>query len=157
MVIYALIATGICTFIGEQECIRDKSVKKKRKRLKLTSTKVVTFNSNLIALLIAISKSRTDFFFFYQERCNNIKYIYKIRLSGCGRTKLFWVLALADSCTLKSMVEFREGSKSKSTGTGVCRFCGATGNSGLLAIGNVCADQECQEHAKNICNKVTFF
>lgn len=53
------------------------------------------------------------------------------------------------------MVEFREGSKTKATGTGVCRFCGATGNSGLLAIGNVCADQDCQEHAKNICNKVS--
>ena len=65
---------------------------------------------------------------------------------GCGRTKLFWVMALADSCTLKAMVEFREGTRSKPAGvtSGVCRFCGATGNSGLLAIGNICADQECQ-------------
>lgn len=54
------------------------------------------------------------------------------------------------------MVEFREGSRTKSSsvGAGVCRFCGATGNSGLLAIGNVCADHDCQEHAKNVCNKV---
>lgn len=29
---------------------------------------------------------------------------------GCGRTKLFWVMALADSKALKAMVEFREGS-----------------------------------------------
>ena len=28
---------------------------------------------------------------------------------GCGRTKLFWVMALADSQTLKAMVEFRDG------------------------------------------------
>lgn len=28
---------------------------------------------------------------------------------GCGRTKLFWVMALADSKALKAMVEFREG------------------------------------------------
>ena len=28
---------------------------------------------------------------------------------GCGRTKLFWLMALADSRTLKAMVEFREG------------------------------------------------
>ena len=28
---------------------------------------------------------------------------------GCGRTKLFWIMALADSKTLKAMVEFREG------------------------------------------------
>ena len=31
---------------------------------------------------------------------------------GCGRTKLFWVMALADSKTLKAMVEFRDGTKS---------------------------------------------
>lgn len=67
---------------------------------------------------------------------------------GCGRIKLFWALLLADSCTLKAMVEFREGTRtnSKVSGivSGVCRFCGATGSSGLLAIGNICADQECQ-------------
>ena len=27
---------------------------------------------------------------------------------------------------------------------GVCRFCGTTSNSGVLAIGNVCADPDCQ-------------
>ena len=30
---------------------------------------------------------------------------------GCGRTKLFWIMALADSRTLKAVIEFREGSK----------------------------------------------
>ncbi|XP_042905925.1 E3 ubiquitin-protein ligase MYCBP2 isoform X1 [Parasteatoda tepidariorum] len=30
---------------------------------------------------------------------------------GCGRTKLFWVMCLADSRTLKAMVEFREGNR----------------------------------------------
>ena len=30
---------------------------------------------------------------------------------GCGRIKLFWVMCLADSKTLKAMVEFREGTK----------------------------------------------
>ncbi|KAK6627348.1 hypothetical protein RUM44_009825 [Polyplax serrata] len=90
-----------------------------------------------------------------RQVCKEEEEAIKVDLhEGCGRTKLFWVLALADSCTLKAMVEFREGSKTKATGTGVCRFCGATGNSGLLAIGNVCADQDCQEHAKNICNKI---
>lgn len=29
---------------------------------------------------------------------------------GCGRTKLFWLMALADSKTMKAMVEFREHS-----------------------------------------------
>ncbi|XP_046683725.1 E3 ubiquitin-protein ligase MYCBP2 isoform X4 [Homalodisca vitripennis] len=77
---------------------------------------------------------------------------------GCGRTKLFWALLLADSCTLKAMVEFREGTRpnSKAPGvvSGVCRFCGATGSSGLLEIGNICADQECQDHAHNACTKM---
>lgn len=75
---------------------------------------------------------------------------------GCGRTKLFWILALADSSTLKALVEFRDGSPQKPAGlsTGLCRFCGATGNTGLLAIGNVCADYDCQEHAKNACHKI---
>lgn len=36
---------------------------------------------------------------------------------------------------------------------GRCRFCGVTGNSGLLAIGNVCVDAQCQEHAANTCAK----
>ncbi|XP_014476551.1 PREDICTED: E3 ubiquitin-protein ligase MYCBP2 isoform X3 [Dinoponera quadriceps] len=75
---------------------------------------------------------------------------------GCGRTKLFWILALADSRTLKALVEFRDGSPRKPVGaaTGICRFCGTTGNTGLLAIGNICADHDCQEHANNACNKV---
>ncbi|KAK0177727.1 hypothetical protein PV328_001747 [Microctonus aethiopoides] len=73
---------------------------------------------------------------------------------GCGRTKLFWILALADSRTLKAMVEFRDGTPREPVGTtGVCRFCGATGNTGLLAISNICSDHDCQEHAKNACNK----
>lgn len=65
---------------------------------------------------------------------------------GCGRTKLFWLLAVADARTLKALVEYREGSaRHRGVGTsGQCRFCGAVGSSGLLAIGNVCADQECQ-------------
>ncbi|XP_034938609.1 E3 ubiquitin-protein ligase MYCBP2-like isoform X2 [Chelonus insularis] len=75
---------------------------------------------------------------------------------GCGRTKLFWVLLLADSQTLKALVEFRDGATRKPTvGTsGVCRFCGTTDNTGLLAIGNVCSDHDCQEHAKNACSKI---
>lgn len=53
---------------------------------------------------------------------------------------------MADARTLKALIEYREGGmRSRGVGTsGVCRFCGATGTSGLLAIGNVCADQECQ-------------
>lgn len=65
---------------------------------------------------------------------------------GCGRTKLFWLLAVADSKTLKALVEYRDGGTTShgAGASGVCRFCGATSNSGLLAIGNVCADYDCQ-------------
>lgn len=63
-----------------------------------------------------------------------------------------------DRRTLKGLAEFRgmdngvggEGASEPATVSGpsglagVCRFCGARGNSGLLAIGNVCADHQCQ-------------
>ena len=39
------------------------------------------------------------------------------------------------------------------TGGGQCRFCGSTNNIGLLAIGSVCAEKECQNRAKVICTK----
>ncbi|RZF32318.1 hypothetical protein LSTR_LSTR001782 [Laodelphax striatellus] len=95
----------------------------------------------------------------HRQVCKEEEEAIKVDLhEGCGRTKLFWALLLADSCTLKALVEFREGgarSAARLPGvvSGVCRFCGATGNSGLLAIGNVCADQECQEHGRNVCTK----
>lgn len=77
---------------------------------------------------------------------------------SCGRTKLFWLLALADSKTLKAMVEFRDGNNTIITGppnsVGRCRFCGVTGTTGLLAVGNVCADFQCQEYAANACPKI---
>lgn len=77
---------------------------------------------------------------------------------SCGRTKLFWLLVLADSRTLKGVVEFRDRNNGFISGTamavGCCRFCGITGNSGLLAVGNVCADAQCQEHASNACIKL---
>ena len=38
-------------------------------------------------------------------------------------------------------------------GKGSCRFCGTTSNTGLLAIGNVCMDPECQERAGMVCDK----
>lgn len=74
-------------------------------------------------------------------------------------------MALADSKTLKAMVEFRgESSRSKAMaissggsgsgmGSGVCRFCGSASNTGLLAIGNVCAESECQEYSRTACSK----
>ncbi|XP_077518796.1 MYC binding protein highwire isoform X2 [Amblyomma americanum] len=73
---------------------------------------------------------------------------------GCGRTKLFWVMALADSKTLKAMVEFRENTRGKSTSVptaGICRFCGAPGAAGLLSAAATCTD--CREHAANACSK----
>uniref|UniRef100_A0A8D8RF51 RCR-type E3 ubiquitin transferase n=1 Tax=Cacopsylla melanoneura TaxID=428564 RepID=A0A8D8RF51_9HEMI len=94
-----------------------------------------------------------------RQVCKEEEEAIKVDLhEGCGRTKLFWILVLADSSTLKAMVEFREGTKSSQricgVASGVCRFCGLTGTSGLLAIGNVCADSDCQEHYKNACTRV---
>lgn len=74
---------------------------------------------------------------------------------GCGRMKLFWLMLLADSKSLKAMVEFREGKVgAPPAGSGTCRFCGTSSNTGLLAIGNVCSDAECQEHGRNACTKI---
>lgn len=71
---------------------------------------------------------------------------------GCGRVKLFWMLALVDQRSLKALVELRlnaaipEGvpAAARDPSTGVCRFCGVQSTVGLLAIGNVCAEMECQ-------------
>lgn len=90
-------------------------------------------------------------------------------------------MTLADSKTLKAMVEFRltsnHGSSLEplvSSGlhpqsslpshqhpvsssvmmTGVCRFCGTTGNTGLLGIGNVCSESSCQAYSETACHKI---
>uniref|UniRef100_UPI00358FE14E E3 ubiquitin-protein ligase MYCBP2-like isoform X1 n=1 Tax=Myxine glutinosa TaxID=7769 RepID=UPI00358FE14E len=74
---------------------------------------------------------------------------------GCGRTKLFWLMALADSKTLKAMVEFRDrgtGGKAVSGGlTEACRFCGSRGNTELSSVGSVCTDPECKVYAHTAC------
>ena len=72
-------------------------------------------------------------------------------------------MALPDSKTLKSLVEFRHRAK-KLGGGGVrgglggaartCRFCGSTAITCLTAAGNVCANSECQQHAQNACLKM---
>ncbi|XP_028966426.1 E3 ubiquitin-protein ligase MYCBP2 [Galendromus occidentalis] len=69
---------------------------------------------------------------------------------GCGRTKLFWLIALADSNTLKAMVEFREQNTNSKASVNMCRFCKAT-TSGLSAV---CGGADCVEHAKNACTKL---
>ncbi|KAL0852363.1 hypothetical protein ABMA28_000563 [Loxostege sticticalis] len=74
---------------------------------------------------------------------------------GCGRAKLFWLLLLVDRRTLKALAEFRGADAAEGDAyAGTCRFCGARGSTGLLAIGNVCADQQCQEHGREACNRV---
>ncbi|XP_041463237.1 E3 ubiquitin-protein ligase MYCBP2-like isoform X3 [Lytechinus variegatus] len=81
---------------------------------------------------------------------------------GCGRSKLFWVMTLADSKTLKAMVEFKEitpGNTASSGGgsvsMGTCRFCGTKTSTGILGpAGSVCNDPDCQRYADNACTKV---
>ncbi|KAM3837237.1 E3 ubiquitin-protein ligase MYCBP2 [Vipera latastei] len=73
---------------------------------------------------------------------------------GCGRTKLFWLMALADSKTMKAMVEFREHTgKPTASSCEVCRFCGCRNGTELSAVGSVCSDADCQEYAKLACSK----
>uniref|UniRef100_H3A1N3 RCR-type E3 ubiquitin transferase n=1 Tax=Latimeria chalumnae TaxID=7897 RepID=H3A1N3_LATCH len=73
---------------------------------------------------------------------------------GCGRTKLFWLMALADSKTMKAMVEFRENTgKPTSSSNEACRFCGSRSGTELSAVGSVCSDPDCQEYAKAACSK----
>ncbi|PIK37591.1 putative E3 ubiquitin-protein ligase MYCBP2 [Apostichopus japonicus] len=75
---------------------------------------------------------------------------------GCGRSKLYWITALADSKTLKAMVEFKQTSAENigvSGSHGVCRFCGNAAAVGLGRAGNVCLDPECKKHSSNICSK----
>lgn len=43
---------------------------------------------------------------------------------GCGRTKLFWLMALADSKTMKAMVEFREHTGNTVQSRPLCLFSG---------------------------------
>ncbi|KAM9674292.1 E3 ubiquitin-protein ligase MYCBP2 isoform 12-T13 [Dama dama] len=73
---------------------------------------------------------------------------------GCGRTKLFWLMALADSKTMKAMVEFREHTGKPTTSSSeACRFCGSRSGTELSAVGSVCPDADCQEYAKIACSK----
>ncbi|KAM5147624.1 E3 ubiquitin-protein ligase MYCBP2 isoform 6-T6 [Callospermophilus lateralis] len=73
---------------------------------------------------------------------------------GCGRTKLFWLMALADSKTMKAMVEFREHTGKPTTSSSeACRFCGSRSGTELSAVGSVCSDADCQEYAKIACSK----
>nr|KAF6374641.1 MYC binding protein 2 [Pipistrellus kuhlii] len=73
---------------------------------------------------------------------------------GCGRTKLFWLMALADSKTMKAMVEFREHTGKPTTSSSeACRFCGSRSGTELSAVGSVCSDADCQEYAKIACCK----
>lgn len=72
---------------------------------------------------------------------------------GCGRTKLFWLLALADSTTLKAMLELRgENQRSRgSVAATTCRFCGAPAQPSLLSPAPVCQDPDCQEYSREAC------
>jgi E3 ubiquitin-protein ligase MYCBP2 len=90
---------------------------------------------------------------------------------GCGRAKLFWIMALADSLTLKAMVEFREGSNRSGKlaglgGSGVigtlgnnlcfstCRFCGRQSSAEMPVLDSVCSDSDCIAFSHAACSKV---
>ena len=77
---------------------------------------------------------------------------------GCGRTKLFWLTAAADSSTLKGMIEFRDdGSKKKAGGSGAstitCKYCGASSCAAMPVLDGVCSQEECQGYLASACVK----
>jgi len=74
---------------------------------------------------------------------------------GCGRTKLFWLTAVADAATLKGMIEFREetGRKRSSTSTAVCRYCSGSSCAALPVLEGVCTQEECTQHQAASCGK----
>ena len=88
---------------------------------------------------------------------------------GCGRVKLFWILALSEARNLKSLIEFRNGAaeaavagalvggSSSLSATGapgaaaaaaaaVCRYCSSSVNGApsLFDMPLVCSEPECQ-------------
>ncbi|CAG0881435.1 unnamed protein product [Darwinula stevensoni] len=80
---------------------------------------------------------------------------------GCGRTKLYWLLALADASSLKAMVDLWPGSLAQkplagSLNPGMCRFCSSPcfPGKGLLTGPPVCHSNECQVYAKEACQKI---
>ena len=86
---------------------------------------------------------------------------------GCGRVKLYWLLALADSNTLKAVVELRQVSSqhqelaasasvtaAAAAVSETCRFCGSSPASVDVSVpGLVCSQAECVEHGRNACTK----
>lgn len=98
--------------------------------------------------LHSLIPQRLRYFYFFLKKYTKCSLILKLLV-----VFFFTIdyLLIIKSYNFQALVEFREGaSRNKPSGvsTGICRFCGATGSTGLLAIGNVCADHECQEHAR---------
>jgi len=76
---------------------------------------------------------------------------------GCGRVKLFWILALSEARNLKSLIEFRQGAPNPTDPAAVscalvgnnsvsCRYCGSSmaPTSSLFDMPNVCNEPDCQ-------------
>ncbi|GBP93144.1 hypothetical protein EVAR_69406_1 [Eumeta japonica] len=93
--------------------------------------------------------------------CDRFLHLNRAARTHHRQGKIVLAFALVDRRTLKGLAEFRgvgngineDGNSVAQSGNappgppglaGTCRFCGTRGNSGLLAIGNVCADQQCQ-------------
>jgi len=81
---------------------------------------------------------------------------------GCGRIKLFWIMALADSMTLKALVEFRDGNRNKAnleaipvaSAFTVCRFCGRQAGLETAVLDGVCSDRDCADLSRIACQKI---
>ena len=121
------------------------------------------WNSHILCYKMRYSKSEFVPFFLHQPLVLMPIFLF----TGCGRTKLFWLMALADSLTLKAMVEFRDGSSrcnknftpenSKSStkiNFSTCRFCLRQSSPDYPVMDSLCSDKECLENSKLACAKV---
>jgi E3 ubiquitin-protein ligase MYCBP2 len=63
---------------------------------------------------------------------------------GCGRVKLFWILALSDARNLKSLVEFRHGVTTAVSSVYVTAATNESGNYHGSLIGGVGASSSCR-------------
>lgn len=72
-------------------------------------TCLLTIFSIVIFLFLSFFPFRLLFFRLCQQVFKEEEEAVKVDLhEGCGRIKLYWTMALADSRTLKGMVEFRD-------------------------------------------------
>lgn len=77
-------------------------------------------------------------FFFFLKVCKEEEEAIKVDVhEGCGRVKLFWILALSDARNLKSLVEFRHGSSNATSSAYAPTATNESGSYACVPVGGV--------------------